>query len=117
MSQFGTDFNGLNTLYKIVAIDRVCAVLSFCVVAKIRTAHMSSPLDGFQLEPEWAEDNHIDKRTSARYRAQGLLDYMIWGGRVWISIASGHDLIRSRIKRRNPRRQRRQAATPTEIRT
>jgi hypothetical protein len=68
------------------------------------------PLEGFQLESEWAEEKGVNQRTPARYRKLGKLEYLEWGGKVWINVASGNELIRSRIKRRNPPRRRRQTA-------
>jgi hypothetical protein len=68
------------------------------------------PLEGFQLESEWAQEKGVNQRTPARYRKLGLLEYLEWAGKVWINVASGNELIRSRIKRRNPPRRKRQVA-------
>jgi len=81
-------------------------------MSKIRES--TGPLEGFQPESEWAKDMGVNQRTPARYRKLGLLEYLEWGGRIWINKASGDELIRSRVRRRNPARRRRQPNS-TEI--
>jgi hypothetical protein len=68
------------------------------------TSSSTSPLDGYELERAWAARKLVTQRTAARYRRNGRLDYLEWGGRIWISTASGEELLRSRVKRRNPPR-------------
>jgi hypothetical protein len=65
------------------------------------TTISNSPLEGYELERDWAARKLVTQRTAARFRRNGRLDYLEWGGRVWISTASGEELLRSRIKRRN----------------
>jgi hypothetical protein len=67
-------------------------------------SRLNPPLEGFELESDWAKRKGLCQRTPARYREQGLLEFLEWGGRVWIRTADGEKLIRSRIKRRNPPR-------------
>jgi hypothetical protein len=71
-------------------------------------------LDEYERESDWAESHGISQRTAARYRALGL-PYMEFGGWIWIHRRGGKEWIASRVKRRNPPRRRRQAATSAEI--
>jgi hypothetical protein len=69
----------------------------------------------YEKEADWAHGHGISQRTAARYRALGL-PFLFFGGFVWIPKREGREFIASRIKRRNPHRQRRQATTtPAEI--
>jgi len=68
----------------------------------------------YEKESDWAESHGISQRTAARYRALGL-PYMEFGGWIWIHKRGSKEWIASRVKRRNPRRQRRQAAPTAEI--
>ena len=63
-----------------------------------------SPLPGFELQRDWAARKGVTERTASRYRRAGLLAYMEWAGKVWIDVESGDELLRSRVKRRNPPR-------------
>ena len=63
-----------------------------------------SPLPGFELQRDWAARKGVTKRTVERYRRAGQLAYMEWAGKVWIDVESGDELLRSRVKRRNPPR-------------
>jgi len=65
-------------------------------IKKLRTA-----IDGLADEVE-----EVSQRT--RYRALGL-PFLTFGGWIWIPKREGREWIASRVKRRNPRRQRRQA--------
>ncbi|HVI67724.1 MAG TPA: hypothetical protein VM910_34845 [Bradyrhizobium sp.] len=67
-------------------------------IKKLRTA-----IDGLADEVE-----EVSQRTAARYRALGL-PFLTFGGWIWIPKREGREWIASRVKRRNPRRQRRQA--------
>jgi hypothetical protein len=58
----------------------------------------------------WSRDKKINIRTAARHRQQGL-PWLDWGGEVYIPELEGDAYIVSRVRRRNPRRQRRQAIT------
>jgi hypothetical protein len=62
----------------------------------------------YEKESDWAEGHGISQRTAARYRALGL-PFLTFGGWIWIPKREGREWIASRVKRRNPRRQRRQA--------
>jgi len=61
----------------------------------------------YEKESDWAEGHGI----SQRYRALGL-PFLTFGGWVWIPKREGRQWIAGLVKRRrNPRRQRRQAIT------
>jgi hypothetical protein len=75
------------------------------------------PLEGFELESDWAQRKGVCQRTPARYRELGLLEFLEWGGRIWIRTADGDKLIRSRIKRRNPPRPARHKTTADSMTT
>jgi hypothetical protein len=62
----------------------------------------------YDKESNWAKGHGISQRTAKRYRELGL-PFLIFGGLVWIPRREGRAWIASRVKRRNPRRQRRQA--------
>jgi hypothetical protein len=67
-------------------------------------SNLNPPLEGFELESDWSLRKGVNQRTPARYRELGLLEFLEWGGRIWIRTADGEKLIRSRIRRRNPPR-------------
>jgi hypothetical protein len=71
-------------------------------------------LDEFEREDDWAEGHGVCQRTVARYRALGL-PYLFLGGWIWIHKRGAGEWIASRVKRRNPARRRRQAASAAEI--
>ena len=62
----------------------------------------------YEKESDWAEGHGISQRTAKRYRDLGL-PFLVFGGFVWIPRREGRAWIASRVKRRNARRQRRQA--------
>jgi hypothetical protein len=66
-----------------------------------------SPLPGFEPERDWAKRRGVNQRTPARLRQEGKVEYLEWGGRIWLNTASADAVIRSRVKRRNPARRRR----------
>jgi hypothetical protein len=67
-------------------------------------------LEGFVKEDEWAPANKVSKRTSKRYRDDGL-PYMEWAGFIWIHQQGAREYLSARIRRRrNPARQREKAA-------
>jgi predicted site-specific integrase-resolvase len=68
------------------------------------------------LQREWAARKGVTERTASRYRRAGLLAYLEWAGKVWIDDESGDELLRSRVKRRNPPRQPRRLATEEAVR-
>jgi hypothetical protein len=70
-------------------------------------------LSEYERETNWAPSVGITKRTSKRYRDQGM-PYLLWGGIVYIPRREGREFIASRVKRRNAPRRKRQAAT-TEL--
>jgi len=59
----------------------------------------------YEREAEWADGHGISQRTAARYRALGL-PFLTFGGFVYIPKHEGRQWIASRVRRRNPRRQR-----------
>jgi hypothetical protein len=67
----------------------------------------------YAKESDWAASHAISQRTAARYRALGL-PFLTFGGFVWIPKQAGREWIASRIRRRNPRRQR-QVTTPESL--
>jgi hypothetical protein len=71
-------------------------------------------LADYEKEADWATGHGVSQRTAARYRALGL-PYLTFGGFVWIPKQAGREWIASRVKRRNPRRRRPQAAATAEI--
>jgi hypothetical protein len=79
------------------------------------TLNQNSPLPGFVREREWAAQKGVTPRTVSRYRRDGLLAYLDWAGQIWIDTSSGEELLRSRVKRRNPPRASR-AKAPRAIR-
>jgi hypothetical protein len=66
-----------------------------------------SSLDGFEKEPLWAANHDISRRTSQRYRNEGL-PFLMWGNEVYIPLDKGREFILSRVRRRNPTRARRE---------
>jgi hypothetical protein len=56
-------------------------------------------------QTRWSHDKKIHVRTAARHRKQGL-PWLDWGGEVYIPEHDGDAYIASRVRRRNPRRQR-----------
>jgi hypothetical protein len=58
-------------------------------------------------QARWSRDKGIHIRTTARHRQLGL-PWLDWGGEVFIPEIEGDLYIVSRLKSRNPRRQRRQ---------
>ena len=82
-----------------------------CIMSKIVNSDF---LADYEKEADWAEGHGISQRTAARYRAIGL-PYLTFAGFVWIHRRGGKEWIASRVKRRNPPRRRRQAATSAEI--
>jgi hypothetical protein len=58
----------------------------------------------YAKEMDWAAGHGISQRTAARYRTIGL-PFLTFGGFVWIPKREGRAWIASRVKRRNPRRQ------------
>jgi hypothetical protein len=63
-------------------------------------------------QARWSREKHINVRTTARHRQLGL-PWLDWGGEIYIPEDEGDAYIASRVKRRNPRRQRRQAIAAT----
>jgi len=77
----------------------------------------ANPLASYDYEPEevWAARHGITPRTAARYRNEpDGLPYLKWGGRVFIPTEQAAEYIRSRVKRRNPRRRRSSARNRAE---
>jgi hypothetical protein len=71
---------------------------------------LKTPLEGFEIETGFAQRKGVCAETVRRARKRGLLDYLVWAGKIWIRTADGEALIRSQIKRRNPpRRPRRES--------
>ncbi|MCW2110264.1 hypothetical protein M2227_003452 [Bradyrhizobium elkanii] len=65
-----------------------------------------SILDGYIVEQQFALNEKISPRTSARYRAMtNGLPFVEFGGRIYIPIEEARDWLRNRIKRPNRRRQ------------
>jgi hypothetical protein len=68
-------------------------------------------LSQYEREATWAPSHGITRRTSKRYRDQGM-PYLFWGGIVYIPKHQGREWIADRVKRRNlPRPQRKTRAT------
>jgi hypothetical protein len=65
----------------------------------------NSILDGYVREPDFALDNNISPRTSARYRQLGM-PFTKWGGEIYIHIAGARDWLISRTKRQGVSRTR-----------
>jgi hypothetical protein len=65
-----------------------------------------SVLEGFVTEEQFARDNDVSVRTSRRYRLQpDGMPYVEWGGKIYIHLETSREwLLRSRMKRPNPRR-------------
>jgi hypothetical protein len=62
-------------------------------------------LGGYVEESQFAADNDIHLRTSARYRnLPNGLPYIEWGGKIYIHIEGARAWLRSRAKSRNPSR-------------
>jgi hypothetical protein len=62
-------------------------------------------LDGAVEESQFAADNDTTTRTLARYRNEpDGLPYFVWSGRVYYDVQAAREWLRSRMKRRNPRR-------------
>ena len=77
-----------------------------------------SVLAGFTPEDELAAQNGVCQATLSRARKAGLIQYAVWGGKIWDSDADVYELIRSRIKRRNPprvARRKREQATASQV--
>jgi hypothetical protein len=55
-------------------------------------------LSEYERETNWAPSVGITKRTSKRYRDQGM-PYLLWGGIVYIPRREGREFIASRVKR------------------
>ena len=64
----------------------------------------------FWKQSRWSQDKRINPRTTARYRQLGLA-WLDWGGEIYIPEDEGDAYIAARVRRRNPPRRRRQAAT------
>jgi hypothetical protein len=68
----------------------------------------------YERESDWAKAHGISQRTAARYRAlPNGLPFLFFGGWVWIPKRDGREWIASCVKRHNPRRRGRQAASAT----
>lgn len=63
----------------------------------------SNPLEGFQLEDEWAKAAGISVRTCRMYRRRpNGLPYLKWSGLIYIDLAGAQEFIRSLVTRPNP---------------
>lgn len=64
-------------------------------------------LHGYAPEAEFARANGVTPRTIRKYRGQpDGLPFVVWGGRVYISIEGGRQFIEFRERRPNRRRRR-----------
>ncbi|WLA79011.1 hypothetical protein [Bradyrhizobium elkanii] len=64
-----------------------------------------SILDGYIREEQFALNEGISTRTSARYRAQANgLPFVEFGGKIYIPIEEARNWLRDRVKRPNRRR-------------
>jgi hypothetical protein len=62
-------------------------------------------LDGYQFEGDFAVENHIERRTSARYRHEpDGMPFVEFGGKIYIHIEGAKKWLLRRQKRPNPRR-------------
>jgi hypothetical protein len=59
----------------------------------------------YEKESEWSDGHGISQRTTKRYRELGL-PYLKFGSFVWIHKRGGREWIANRVRRRNPRRSR-----------
>lgn len=59
--------------------------------------------DTYLRQAEWAKSRHINGRTAARYRKNGLPS-LNWGGAIWIGVKQGDAYIASLVRRGPPRR-------------
>ena len=61
--------------------------------------------DEYVLESQFAEENGIHQRTTARYRNQpDGLPFVEFGGRIYIHIPRARQWLESRVRHLNPRR-------------
>jgi hypothetical protein len=59
--------------------------------------------DEYVLESQFADENEIHQRTSARYRQLGM-PYLEYRGRIYIHIPGGRKWLEGRVRRLNPPR-------------
>lgn len=66
---------------------------------------MSSFLEGFLPEEEFAKESGVNRRTIKRRRDEpDGLPYLEWGGRIFIPVAEAREWLLNRIVRPNKRR-------------
>jgi hypothetical protein len=67
--------------------------------------------DVYVTEAEWANENHVSRRTSSRHRHRNPgLPYLEWAGQIWIGKRQGaqyiSNFVHGRNRRPEPRRRR-----------